>query len=436
MNPILDDYQQEACKFLRTHNRAILADERGVGKTAPAIMAARASCDYGPHLVVCPAYLMTNWVVELEMWGAKGVHVVEGSASQKKAGLQQIQHSWTIISYDTLARKEYTALLASRAWHTIIYDEAHHLRGRNSLRTKAADQLKKRSQKTWMLTGTPLVKNAGDLYPLLRQCDPKEYSSYWRFVEENCYTTKNPWTTVVGRLRDEESFYRKLKPYMLRRKFRDIHGEIPDYVEQDIYVDVSEDTRRQLTQAKQEFRIDNGSGEEWLLTSAGALLHGLRSIVSCDHAKYLTLEGLINNLNGEQFVVYTWYRDTARRVANMLLSSNVTHRTVTGELQGVIRTREADEHRAGKYRAIVATLGALQEGINLQHCKNVIFVEGDWLYKTHDQAIGRFHRRGQENTVMVWNLVARKTVDEVVFKTMRKRQSWNLNQIVQEVLNA
>ena len=69
------EYQFEGIAFLYTRTTAILADEMGLGKTMQAIATVRLlihTGEVGTVLLVCPKPLVSNWVREFRLVGARG----------------------------------------------------------------------------------------------------------------------------------------------------------------------------------------------------------------------------------------------------------------------------------------------------------------------------------------------------------------------------
>ena len=56
----LDDYQEDAARWLVQRRKAILADDIGLGKTATAIGAAELA-NVSPICVVCPKSVIPQW---------------------------------------------------------------------------------------------------------------------------------------------------------------------------------------------------------------------------------------------------------------------------------------------------------------------------------------------------------------------------------------
>lgn len=446
----LAKYQQKSMQWLYENPYIILGDDPGVGKTHPAIFAAKQVISLSPNLIVCPAYLAENWKYELERCGETDIVVIVSNTPKEKRQLLKEHHTWTIISYAFLSMIEYKHLLAKKnskyhidspkiqmrikyrkllldnSWATLIFDEAHRLRNRNSLSTRAAHHLRKRVDRIWMLTGTPTVANSGDLFPLLKLCDPKKYSSYWRFVNEHCHLVQNPWTTIIGELKNSNNFHNILKKYMLRRTLHNMLPNIPEVIEQTITVELSKANRSLYDKAKKEFWLGDNP-----LLSGGAVIAALRQLTSRDEAKINAVLGLIEDLPNEKIIIFTWYRATVKQIVDKLNADNVY--SITGA-----NTAKNKQEIIGKYRGgseqkiLVATLGALKEGVNLQFGRIVIFIEEDWLAATNDQAVARLHRRGQTQTVLKYVIHANKTVDQTVHRIQKRRGEMSLQAVIRE----
>jgi SNF2 family DNA or RNA helicase len=424
MSQVMAAYQDEAYQWLRNHDRGILADDMGVGKTLPAIRAAMYI--QGLKLVVAPAYLLTNWAAYLEEEGVNNVQVVRGNKDTKVDQLiPRTSSSWVIVSYDTLARRDYEIIASKIPWNVVIADECHRLRGRNSKRTNMAYRLFKQIPIFWGLTGTPMPGNAGDVFPLLKLCNPRIFTSYWRFVEDNARIEITPWAKVVHGPRNQQAFNTLLRPYMFRRTIEEVLPDLPEAVETIIRVDVSEATRTRLKMAKEQYLIDNPDGLRSRV-GAGGLITACRQIVNEDGVKQEALKGLIEDIpQDEPLIVFCWHRAFATAVATVLEEAGRQVALVTGE--GSIDSR-ADAilgFQGGKYDTIVATIASIQEGVNLQRAKYAIFMEQDWVAASNNQALARLRRRGQTGTVLKFVIIARRTADESVHKAALKRATMN-----------
>ena len=172
----LDPHQVEAVERLVNSRRGGLFDQPRVGKTAPSIVAAnRVRAER--VLVLCPAIATINWRTQIDLWSTDR------------------QCRWEIESYDTYARNK------GRRWQleaefepdVVILDEAHYLKSRGALRTKAIygerckgdTPLLLGAEYVWALTGTPMPNHPGELWTHFRAL-ASEGLSYSQWVDRYC----------------------------------------------------------------------------------------------------------------------------------------------------------------------------------------------------------------------------------------------------------
>ena len=128
----------------------------------------------------------------------------------------------------------------------------------------------------------------------------------------------------------------------------------------------------------------------------------------------LTSQGVVD---GEKLVIFTEHKDTLFYLEDRLRSSGYEVATIHGG-------KDADERRAAqmefmgdKAKILIAT-DAAGEGINLQFCKLLINWDIPWNPNRLEQRMGRIHRYGQEQEVLVFNMVADNTREGGVLKTL------------------
>lgn len=67
-------------------------------------------------------------------------------------------------------------------WYRIIIDEAHNIKNRNGKTSKACAELMAKHR--LCMTGTPMMNNIGELYPLIRFLKVKPYCSWKKFNDD------------------------------------------------------------------------------------------------------------------------------------------------------------------------------------------------------------------------------------------------------------
>ena len=197
------NHQKEACKFLISRKKCILADEMGGGKTFSAILASILG-DFKHILIISPSSVKKTWENELKLLvNDEDITIVQGS-KWKDA-------KYTIINYDildnfytiptqTIKKKELNvddegnvvteykekeivsrskkiiseamaeSQLFQAQYDLIIIDEAHRLSNSTSGRFKIVSDLIKRSNPNGIfeLTGTMITNSSKNLYNLLK----------------------------------------------------------------------------------------------------------------------------------------------------------------------------------------------------------------------------------------------------------------------------
>ncbi|KAF2820357.1 hypothetical protein CC86DRAFT_471446 [Ophiobolus disseminans] len=227
----------------------ILADEMGLGKTvqALALICARPSQDAmcKTTLIIAPVALMRQWqkeiVTHVEQKYKLSVYLYHGNG--KKADFSTLrQHDVVLTTFGTLTSefkqkessresllyereqnepgfrrkpKERLALLGHECmWYRIIVDEAHMLKNRNSIQSKASVDLQARHR--LCLTGTPMMNSIEELYPLLRFLRIDRYNDWKMFSMDIAKPAKHSHPETRKKAMNRVQIL--LKAVMLRRQ--------------------------------------------------------------------------------------------------------------------------------------------------------------------------------------------------------------------------
>jgi SNF2 family DNA or RNA helicase len=472
----LSDYQEISRDFLLNAGKvAGLFDSPGVGKTAPTIVAAwERHVQTGlPVLITCPAYLVENWAWEISRFAPAGatVTLANGSGPTARREALQADTAFVIQSYanwsakvpkpKAKAKEQYTSEdlesleayeaaqpkaptgprpgefqypeLHTRQWAVCVFDEGHRLRGRNSQCTKHVQELRRArsvnlATPLWVLTGTPILNNPGDLFPLLNLWDKKRFSSYWNFVGDFCRVTKTPWATEVGQLRKgmEDEFQELIGSFALRRTLADVPSLSGlEHVEKDYFVRLPASVNKTINKAREEYVLEHEDLEKAEFVSGGGALYSrLRQLSTlpptAEKPKVDFVRDFLEDSVGP-VVVYCWYKDSARGVSEALTKSKRPVTLITGDVPTARRPELVDNWKAEKDGILVATISSLKEGISLIHAQDVIFLEHSELPADQGQCIARLKRRGQTEVVRVHHVWARNTPDMAIRRHLYER---------------
>ena len=94
------------------------------------------------------------------------------------------------------------------------------------------------------LSGTPLENNLGELYSLFSFLNPALFKSEAEFERDYLNPIQKQQDSVAA-----EDLKRKIRPFILRRLKRDVLDDLPDKIEQTLYVDMEPEQKKTLRTA-------------------------------------------------------------------------------------------------------------------------------------------------------------------------------------------
>lgn len=397
-------------RALRDHGGALLADEMGLGKTLQAI-AALTRLGEGPHLVVCPTSLATNWRREIARFAPDLLDRV------------------TIVSYARL-RLSATELSETR-WGAVVFDEAHTLKNPRTQVSRAARELD--AQFRIALTGTPIENTVDDLWAILRVVTPTMFPVRAVFRRRFTKAVESGDDGALRRLRAAVS------PAMLARTKDRAAGALPPKIDNPVLCDLSDEQAR-LYDACLARAADDGFGSG--LERHGRLLAVLTELKQiCNHPDLaagpaeswqpgrsgkldVAMEILEANVAAHRpTLVFTQYRETGKmlaRAAASLLDSGVPF--FHGGLSIDDRSAIADAFQSGSGPGIlVMSLKAGGTGLTLTRACEVVHFDRWWNPAVEAQATDRVHRIGQDRPVTVTTLTTATTLEEHIDEMHRRK---------------
>ncbi len=202
-------------RFLRADRpRLLIADEVGVGKTIEAGLILRemqARQDVGNVLIVCPKALVFKWQTEMNRFDER-FHVLTPQELRSCIKETHLDGEWpaqfarAIVSLETLRMADYLdgkdkegksrkrrkpvllSLCPPPQFDLVVFDEAHHLRNRETNSHKAARFLCEISEAVLLLSATPVHLGSEDLFSLLNLLRPEilpDIATFQQMAEPN-----------------------------------------------------------------------------------------------------------------------------------------------------------------------------------------------------------------------------------------------------------
>eukprot|EP00960_Hanusia_phi_P007141 203180-Hanusia_phi.AAC.1 len=181
-------FQKEGVKFGISHEgKVLIADEMGLGKTLQAIAIACVFSDDWPVVCLMPASMRWVWAEELEKWLTNlrpgDIKVVRSSTDVDNLRVAKM----VIVTYDLLSRSEFMqSSLLSCGFRTIIVDESHYCKNKDTKRTMAVLKLAKQARRRILLSGTPALNRPAELFSQISMIADKLFGTWTDYTTRYC----------------------------------------------------------------------------------------------------------------------------------------------------------------------------------------------------------------------------------------------------------
>lgn len=477
----LRPYQRKDVRRALTefNGRLLLKHRPGLGKSVMATRACEESpgVPMAPVVIICRTHLIIQWIKHLqkEYPEARIASVVEQLPNRRWRELSQAEKAalllmkpgfdFYVLTFATIRRVKRTKeraqaqgqrtmkqmwadAAAENGWtrkkagsgnrrppfeyhlppcRALIIDESHHFASVKSQQYAGAYQLavstqsRKAAERVVLLSATPAWREQDDLYAQLRLLDPRKFSSYWSFVKRYCILDETDFgAKVVGG--HAKRIAKLLEGYAITRDYADpdVQIAIPELIEEEVWTTLSDAGLRAYTKQEAKLVRERKAG-----FGVGSGISDFSSITAHDKNKLADLDEVISSVDGH-FVIFCWYVETAKMLGRLydlpVFTGKAEPVRIRDEVVKVNRyTRSEVLKTAG---SCIATIGCIQEGVDLSHLRTMVFYETDFTLGAMDQVRSRLKRwRADSSTdpIRCVYVLAASSVDEVAFERSQGR---------------
>lgn len=402
-------FQIDGARFLASRERALLADEMGVGKTCQAIVACGIH-QFDRVLVVCPASLVNNWRREFRDF------------------LDVLPRQLEIVSYDRARTDKTFDQLMSQSWDLLIVDEAHYCKTWDSKRTVAVLSLAHKAANVWFLTGTPMPNNPSELYPIIRSLSPQSIRNpktqkpmgRWDFIYRYCHVVDNGFGQQIKGGKNLDELARVMQQFMLRRTKEEVL-DLPPLFVNNLYIDAK--IPRELLEAEEEFSpavlaaLERYmAGDDAALSRIKEHVARLRRIIGTVKAPAVAkvIADRLEGNEGQPVICFAWHTDVVDLIRDGLTKAGAKVATIVGGNSQTSRQAAVDNFQAGKLDCVIGNIQAAGVGLTLTASRYEIFAESSWVPADNAQAMMRAHRIGQKHAVNVDFATLAGSIDEQI----------------------
>ena len=439
LSRIMRKYQKNGYKWLRTLEAwkfgGILADDMGLGKTLQVIavlLAAKLEGKTGTSLVVAPAALVFNWGEELARFAPQlKVSLIAGSQSERQAKLQTYSDFDVLVTSYDLLKRDIDQYEEKEFLYQII-DEAQYIKNHMTMNAKAVKQIN--AAYRLALTGTPIENSLSELWSIFDYLMPGYLYSYTRFRKQfEMPIMKNEDAAARNRLR------KMTAPFLLRRSKSQVLSDLPEKDEKTIYSGM-EDEQRKLYLAAHKQLVDQLQGIDSAYYEKNKIfilsqLTKLRQICCHPALCYDDYQGSSAKLEAcmelvqravkgkHKVLLFSQFTSMLDLIRERLAEQNTKYYCLTGNTDKQERQRLVDEFQNDDTPVFLISLKAGGTGLNLTAADIVIHYDPWWNVAAQNQATDRAHRIGQKNTVTVYRLIAKDSLEEGIIKLQESKKA-------------
>lgn len=414
--PMLRDYQLYGVQWLNTLKKlglgGILADDMGLGKTLQTIAYLALEKRELPSIVIAPKSLVYNWKSEFEKFAPNvTVKMCVGVKWEREEAIKSLKSGEVLITTYGVLKNDldlYGMIPFKEGFANIVIDEAQNIKNILGKTSNAIKEIK--GETKIALTGTPIENNILELWSIFDFAFPGYLGKHTTFKKRYLDNLKS-LKSVVG-------------PFILRRTKSEVLKELPDKIEQDVIVELSDKQRKlylgYLEKYKREVEA-NGSDAIKILSC----LTRLRQL--CNHPKLFIedykgesakLDALLELLQeaksgGHRVLLFSQFTEMLSIIKEHLKDEfNILY--LDGKTKVEERLNLVERFNSGEGDIFVISLKAGGSGLNLTGADTVIHFDSWWNPSVENQATDRAHRMGQKNVVNVFRLITKGTIEEKI----------------------
>lgn len=437
-------YQLDGIKYGLTHDKWLLLDAPGLGKTIQLIYLAQELKARGKieHcLIVCGLNtLKANWKKEIfkhsdlscrilgERVNSKGKVVFDGIEKRIEELKNPIEEFFVITNIETLrSDKILKALKTSpNKFGLIALDEAHVCKSPTS--QQGHNLLKLDAPYKVAMTGTLLLNSPVDLYVPLKWIG-EDRSTFTNFKYYYC-NFGGLFNNILLGYKNLEVLKNQLSECSLRRT-KDLL-DLPEKTVINEYI--------AMPSAQQKFyetltHGDISRVDKVHMSTANllALVTRFRQATACpslltsedipsakiDRAVELATQ-IVSNDN--KVVIFSTYKESIKFLKEKFNNYNPV--ICTGDMDDTTISKNIDKFQNDpECKVFIGTWQKCGTGITLTAANYMIFLDTPWTFGVYEQAQDRIHRIGTKDKVFIYNLICENTIDERVLEIVSSKEA-------------
>ncbi len=405
----------------------------GSGKTSAVLGVfayVRSKEDIKRLVVIGPFNCFDSWIGEYhECFGHDSIQIFDSRLNSGLSVDAQINNLLStykskgifLFNYESLSKYRDTIIEYLIEGSLLVFDEAHHIKGIETIRSTQSLLISEKSSRTIIVTGTPMPNSYVDLYNPLHVLFPIEYDSYFGY---GINTLKNPGQSVC------DDINRKLQPFYCRTT-KDTLGVRPANPDKDVYCTASDlelklyseivqryrgnklalivrtlqlesDPRMlldKLSDTKEFFPDDSYDADASHMLDLAPTIDDVEGIICKIEVSTKTktciesVRALVSE--GKKVIVWCIFVKSIENISSLLDFEKITNQTIYGSTAHADRTSIIDSFKKGDFSVLVTNPHTLAESTSLHTvCHDAVYFEYSYNLVHLLQSKDRIHRLG------------------------------------------
>lgn len=425
-------YQRKAVRFATKLGSCGLWMEQGTGKTLTALKLVGNYWKKGVInnlLVLGPKSVLTVWEEELKhLLIPYQIDKANDSVLKPISDLEKL--TICLSNYESFRKLKGKANRVKKSYDMVISDESHRIKNPNSIQSKQAYFLGRNSKYRLALSGTPKGNSDFDFFAQYRFINDQLFGPKTKPFREK-YFDPCGWMGHDVKLKEslKNTFYKIINDNCFRIT-KEEALDLPSITETKILIELDNKTRKIYDNLKKDKLVElnnifiEADLAVTLVTKLQQLCCGFIydenkepiTIGSCEKIKYL--KEILEDHSSEKMIIFCKYTHEI----DLLKASLKNYKIL------IYDGRSDDKDwlqftKTNKYDILITQIKKGGTGLNLQCASTVIFFSLSYSYIDLSQAKDRVHRNGQKNKVSIYYLLGKDTIEENIFRVLKRKQS-------------
>lgn len=419
------------------------AEKRNGSSTADRHNAAGSSFS---ALAVCPLSILESaWIEDCRKF-TPDLSIVSLWSQRPLQRLRRLREAYDIYLINYELFKTLFEEIQAKGFDTLIVDESSKMKAHDSQITKALLAMAGVRSRNYG-TRFPVGRTIPHRYILSGTPAPNDRSEYWSQItflspgqafSDNFYAFRgryfvprplgrtgiNLWDFTKDR-RLQKQFQERMAPWChVVRKADAV--DLPEQVNLIRKVELSKNERKAYETFRNELAL-RFAGEEILASSAlteimklrqltGGFCYGAAGTHLTGRSKLNELLGLLEEIGDKPVIIWCSFRHEIEEILRAIPDAAALW-SGCGEREKVI-----GDFKMGKCRYLAANPQSAGHGLTFTNCRDAIYFSLNYSWELQKQSQDRIHRIGQNRKCTYTYLIAKDTIDELIYETVTKKK--------------